>query len=100
MWDDGDCSSFATGCFRQAGVKTDPNGLGWRAGYTGTLCRHGKRVSTPAPGDWVFYGSGPRWHHVTVSGGTGRVVSHGTEGGPFLEPMDYRSDRGEIRRYV
>jgi len=99
MWAYGDCSSFATGCFKMAKLP-DPNGLGYRAGYTGTLCTHGKAVSTPQPGDLIFYGSGPPWHHVAVYVGAGRVVSHGSEGGPFLVPSGYRSDSGQIRRYV
>lgn len=102
MWDYGDCSSFATGCYREARQK-DPNGSGggnYRWGYTGTLCQNGRAVSSPAPGDLVFYGSGAPWGHVAVYVGGGRVVSHGHEGGPFLVPMNYRSDRGQIRRYV
>jgi hypothetical protein len=28
------------------------------------------------------------------------VVSHGSEAGPFLLPYNYRSDDGQIRRYI
>ena len=99
MWDYGDCSSFATGCFKQAGIKNDPNGYGWRAGYTGTLCQHGKVVQTAQAGDLIFYGAGPPWSHVTVAISKDRCVSHGSEGGPHLLPVAYRSI-GQIRRYV
>jgi hypothetical protein len=73
---------------------------GFAVHNTGTLCQHGHAVASPQPGDLVFYGSGAPWHHVAVYVGGGRVVSHGSEGGPFLEAMDYRGDRGQIRRYV
>ena len=101
MWSYGDCSSFATGCFKQAGIKNDPNGYGWRAGYTGTLCQHGKAVSVKSvqPGDLLFYGSGPPWDHVTVAVSKDRCVSHGSEGGPHLLANSYRPI-GQARRYV
>jgi len=99
MWAYGDCSSFATGCFKMAGLP-DPNGMGYRAGYTGTLCQHGKAVASAQAGDLVFYGSGPPWTHVAVAVSSNRVVSHGSEGGPFLVPLGYRGDQGQIRRYV
>jgi len=99
MWAYGDCSSFATGCFKMAGLP-DPNGMGYRAGYTGTLCQHGKAVTTPQPGDLLFFGSGPPWTHVAVAVSSTRCVSHGSEGGPYLVPINYRPDQGQIRRYV
>ena len=99
MWDYGDCSAFATGCFKQAGVKNDPNGYGWRAGYTGTLCQHGQVVHSARPGDLVFYGGGPPWGHVAVAISKDKVIGHGSEGGPHLSSISYRSV-GQIRRYV
>lgn len=99
-----DCSSFATWCYFVAGAP-DPNGYrpgypGW--GYTGTLGKNGRVVSASQakPGDLVLYGSGMPWHHVAIYVGNGRVVSHGSESGPALLPIDYRSDRGEIRSYL
>jgi len=100
MWSFADCSAFATWCYWVAGAP-DPNGLGYNGqGWTGTQVDHGKVVKDPKPGDLVFYGPGPNRTHVAVFVGNGKVVGHGQEGGPFLEVMDYRSDRGEIRRYV
>lgn len=95
-----DCSSAATGLYYMAGLH-DPNELHFNGtGYTGTLCQNGRRVRSGGPklGDLVFYGS-PPYSHVAVYYGDGMVWSHGHEGGPVLVPIDYRSDRGEIRRY-
>lgn len=102
IWED--CSSAVTGLWYMAGLH-DPNDFHYNGqGYTGTLCLHGKRVYGKAKvGDLVFYGSGgPPWKHVAVvySVGNGvKVWSHGHEGGPVIEAIDYRSDRGQLRRY-
>jgi hypothetical protein len=97
-----DCASFVTWCYWVAGV-SDPNGLGYNGeGWCGTLDAHGRRVSDPAPGDLVFYGWGPlpAPGHVAIYVGGGKVVSHGSEAGPAVLSLDYRSDRGNVRRYV
>lgn len=100
-----DCSSMVTGCYRMAGLH-DPNELhfsGW--GYTGTLVKCGKAVNKPfAVGDLVFYGGTVAVpHHVAMVYSVGKagakVFSHGHEGGPVVEPLDYRSDRRSTRRY-
>ena len=94
-----DCSSAVTGLYYMAGLH-DPNELHFNGtGYTGTLCLHGKRVRTPRRGDLVFYGPARPWNHVAIYYGLDGVWSHGHEGGPVLVPINYRSDRGEIRRY-
>lgn len=88
-----DCSSFATWCYWLAGA-ADPNGLGYNGqGYTGTLAAHGRRVSTSElrPGDLVFYGGGFPYTHVVVYIGRGRVVSHGSESGPKVTSVFYRT---------
>lgn len=96
-----DCSGFATLCYKLAGC-ADPNGLGYNGtGFTGTLLQHGHSVSTPLPGDLVFYGPGDAFHvAVVVEGGTDPLtVSHGQEKGPELvrvsqdnrQPVRYRS---------
>lgn len=97
-----DCSSFSTWCYWVAGV-LDPNGLNYNGeGYTGTLVNHGRRVTLAQakPGDLVFYG----WRdgiptHVAVYIGNGRVISHGSEAGPLLLSVNYRTIT-EIRSYV
>lgn len=97
-----DCSGFATACYFRAGA-ADPNGLGYNGqGYTGTLSTHGRSVSLAAarPGDLVFYGRGYPYSHVAIYAGSGRVISHGSEGGPYLLNIDYRSDRRLIRSYL
>lgn len=105
----GDCSSTATWLLWNGLTHVHPtikdvvNGANWRAGYTGTMASHGKLVrhdSSIKVGDLVLYGPRPTFEHVAVAIGGGRVLSHGGEAGPFILPIDYRSDRGEVRRYV
>ena len=101
IWED--CSSAVTGLYFMAGLH-DPNDLHYSGyGYTGTLGVHGKKVYTAKRvGDLVFYGVNP-WHHVacvySVGEGGTKVWSHGHEGGPVILPIDYRSDRDQVRRY-
>lgn len=77
------------------------NGTQWRAGYTGTLLTHGERVWGPLlVGDPVIYGRGFPGHHVAIYVGNGRVISHGSEAGPLLLPVHYRSDVMQVRRYI
>jgi peptidoglycan hydrolase-like protein with peptidoglycan-binding domain len=95
-----DCSSFATWCYWAAGAP-DPNGLGYNGfGYTGTQVQCGKTTNNPRPGDLVFYGGGSVPSHVAVYVGNGRVVSHGSEPGPYLLAIDYRGDRSQVRSYL
>lgn len=99
-----DCSSFATWCYWVAGAP-DPNGRGYDGfGFTGTQIGPGKQVATPRPGDLVFYGWEPAPRscpkHVALYVGNGKVVSHGSESGPNLATLDYRSDRNQIRSYL
>lgn len=108
-----DCSSYATWCLWNAlhvkfGLADKVNGAGWRAGYTGTLLTHGILVdSGPTldlrkllPGDLILYGSGHPGKHVAIYVGNGMVVSHGSEGGPYLIPYNYRRDIMCARRYI
>lgn len=92
VWED--CSAFFTKCCKFAGFK-DPNGFGYNgAGYTGTIAAHGTRlsdISQAKPGAAVLYGSPPGYEHVAAYIGGGRIVSHGSEGGPYFLPYDYRS---------
>lgn len=90
-----DCSSFATWCYKVAGA-VDPNGNNYNgSGYTGTLWNHGRKVSVAQlrAGDLCFYGNPASVNsHVTVYVGLGKVVSHGSEEGPFVTDVKYRSD--------
>lgn len=106
-----DCSSFATWVLWDAtrGYRAADhdfvNATGWESGHTGTLVQHGRKVplSHLRPLDLVFYGNeGWRPGHVAVYVGHGKVISHGSEQGPFLLPVRYRSDVGiwAPRRYV
>jgi hypothetical protein len=107
-----DCSAFATWCIWNGldhfGVRDTVNALNWKAGYTGTMLNHGKRVvhlSNVIRGDCVLYGrpGSTGAHTAIIVGrlkGTPMVVSHGSEAGPFYLPYNYRSDIMSIRRYI
>lgn len=102
-----DCSSFATWAIWNGldhfGVRDTVNGLSWKAGYTGTMLNHGKVVKSRRNwrrGDCLIYGNGWPGKHTAVYVGGGYVVSHGSEGGPYLVPWNYRSDLMEVHRYI
>jgi cell wall-associated NlpC family hydrolase len=99
-----DCSSFVTWLLWDATLAYDVrdfvNGQLWKAGHTGSLVTKGREVGGRLRiGDLVFYGDeGWRPGHVaivvrpgTLRGGA-KVVSFGSEPGPFLLPADYRDD--------
>jgi hypothetical protein len=108
-----DCSAYVTWClwnglyvpYRKPDVV---NGASWRAGYTGTMLAHGRairRLNNVRWADCVIYGApGSTGRHVAIvvktSGGTPMVVSHGSEGGPYYLPYNYRRDIQSIRRYI
>lgn len=103
-----DCSAFYAWCiwnglFIPFGVRDTVNGQHWRAGYTGTMLGHGKRVYHEENiqwGDAAIYGSGAPGEHTAICVGNGMVISHGSERGPFLLPLHYRADLMQIRRYI
>ena len=99
-----DCSSFSTWCYWVAGAP-DPNGLGYNgSGYTGTQVNHGRSVGLGGrrPGDLIFYGSS--WsstsHVALIAENVAQVISHGSEGGPYLTEYNYRGDIVGVRSYV
>lgn len=103
-----DCSAFATWCLWNGldhyGVRDTVNGQRWKAGYTGTMWTHGKQVrkrSNVLRGDLALYGNPfGATGHVAICVGGGKVISFGSEAGPFLLPIDYRADVRQIRRYI
>lgn len=105
-----DCSSTTTWMLwdalaRPYGVRDLVNHTNWRAGYTGTQYRSGKAVvhdKNLKIGDLIFYGTqgGGVPEHVAIYVGGGKVFSHGSEGGPYILPLDYRPDRRMSRRYI
>lgn len=102
-----DCSAFATWCLWNGldhyGVRDTVNGQDWKAGYTGTMLKHGKPVaheSNVLRGDLAIYGTAWPGEHVAFCIGGGLVISHGSEAGPFKLPLHYRSDLLEIRRFI
>ena len=105
-----DCSSFATWCLWNGlrlrfGLGDIVNGLGWNAGYTGTMLQHGRVVqhaSDVLRGDCVFYGT-PVFHVTIVvhlSNGVPMVISQGEETGPWYIPYNYGDPINQIRRYI
>lgn len=100
-----DCSSFYTWCIWNGlshyGVRDVVNGQKWRAGYTGTMLQHGVEVDHLIVGDAVIYGPrGSTGRHVALYIGGGFVISHGSEGGPYKVPVNYRADIQSKRRYI
>jgi peptidoglycan hydrolase-like protein with peptidoglycan-binding domain len=106
-----DCSSYVTWLYSISGAPTsgfagrlpDPNGFGYRViGYTGTLAKHGVRVSANAAlrvGDLVFYGGGYPYGHVAiVVDAVRRLVSSHGQPGVRTVPFNYRAVSA-IRRY-
>jgi cell wall-associated NlpC family hydrolase len=93
-----DCSSYSTWTYWVAKIP-DPNNLGYNGyGYTGTLASNGKMTYNPKPGDLAFYGAFP-YSHVVIFIGNAKCISHGSEGGPYLLPVKYRSDFSHYRTY-
>jgi cell wall-associated NlpC family hydrolase len=101
-----DCSAFATWVLWNGldhyGLKDIVNGANWQGGYTGTQLAHGRVVTRgKKPLDLVLYGRpGTTGEHVAVYVGNGKVISHGSEKGPYLLPWNYRPDVIETRRYI
>jgi hypothetical protein len=111
-----DCSAYVTWCLWNAlwvpfKVKDVVNGADWKAGYTGTMLRHGRVVEKVADmrrGDAVLYGrAGSTGAHTAIivgrqggKKGTPMVVSHGSEAGPYYLPYNYRGDVMNVRRYI
>lgn len=111
-----DCSAFATWCLWNGLYvpyhKPDVvNGADWKAGYTGTMLSHGRSIRYTKNirwGDCVLYGApGSSGRHVAIIVKVGKprgsslmVVSHGSEGGPYYLPYNYRRDIQSIRRYI
>lgn len=104
-----DCSSTVTWMLWQAlyntfGVRDVVNGEGWRAGFTGTMAAHGEhvepRVGHLRIGDALLYGRAPIYEHTTIYTGGGMCFSHGSEGGPYKLPINYRPDLNTARRYI
>jgi hypothetical protein len=106
-----DCSSAVTWFMWQVGhhfgLPDFANSENWNGGFTGTLAQHGKRVTDGKYllGDVALYGPGPNHTHtaliVSVNGnGEPKVISHGSEGGPFLLDLHYRNDLAQVRRLI
>ena len=105
-----DCSSFVTWCLWNAlnplGIKDVVNGSGWKAGYTGTLLKHGKKIDihSAIPGDVIIYGApGSTGAHtviVVTAGPNPTVISNGSEAAPLHLPWNYRPDFLSCRRYI
>lgn len=103
--DSDDCSEWYTKGCKYAGFK-DPNhpkggaqydGSGW----TGTIAAFCSKVGSQSSllvGDAVLYGPAPDFEHVAGYIGSGRVCSFGSDPGPLILPVAYRTDVGAYRR--
>jgi hypothetical protein len=108
-----DCSAFVTWCLWN-GLKLSfnkddiVNKCAWKAGFTGTLIKNGKRVTkigSVQRGDVMIYGQrGTNGSHaaivVKVVKGVPYVISMGSESGPHYVRYNYRRDLMQIRRYI
>jgi hypothetical protein len=116
-----DCSALSTWCYWD-GLKVEINrGLGdilngqrWTGGYTGTLLQtaHGKTIARGLTAarrvallraDLVLYGvPGTTGKHVAlvVDPAKRLAVSFGSQGGPYLVRIDYRTDIIAVKRYI
>jgi hypothetical protein len=108
-----DCSAYATWClwnglyviYKKPDVV---NGASWKAGFTGTMLEHGRAIEHIKNVRWadcVIYGvPGTVGKHVAIivgkKNGVPMVISHGSEGGPYYLPYNYRKDIQSIRRYI
>lgn len=102
-----DCSAFVTWCYYNGlvlhgGNHSDQiNGMRWERGYTGSMLAHGRRRRTPIPGCAIMYGiPGTTGKHTALYTGGGKVVSHGSEGGPYLANWRYRPDVMAIIEFI
>lgn len=90
-----DCSWFSHWCYRSAGIEIGT--------WTNPQWNSGTKISAAAlqPGDLVFYADPNSKHsHVAVYVGFGKVVSMGSQGGPWLVEVKYRSDLAGFRSYI
>lgn len=107
-----DCSSYDTWCLWNGlwvpfKARDTVNGGAWKWGNTASMLKNGKRVvhlDNVLPGDCVIYGSGGGGKHAAVvvgrREGVPMVVSHGSEGGPYYLPWNYRKDVMQFRRFI
>jgi hypothetical protein len=81
-----DCSQWVTSVYWSAGLP-DPNGNGYRGGYTGTLATHGVRTRDEEAGDLGMYGVPPYFHVEMRLGEDGpQFAGHGSPPVDYLAP--------------
>lgn len=94
-----DCSQFATWCYQSAHAP-NPNGTGHYdgSGSTYVMKNFGSAISAAQLrlGDLVFYRSPA---HVAVYIGNGYVCEMGSDPGPLIQPIRYRTDFDGMRTY-
>lgn len=96
-----DCSAFATLCYKHAGAP-DPSGFNYSPiGNTTSIIAKCRKTSTPAPGDFCFFGSSPSaTTHVTIYIGNGQAISMGRQGDPEQGPAATTGPAGFLGYYT
>lgn len=101
-----DCSAFVEWCIwcglSHFKIKDLVSGLRWHSSYTVPMMHHGLPVHEGhlIRADVVFYGRNGYPEHAAIYVGGGKVISQGSEGGPYFLPVHYRSDVLAFRRYI
>lgn len=73
-----DCSQWVTSLYHAAGLP-DPNGTGYKGGYTGSLADHCKRVAVARAGTLVIWDPwGPKGHVEIAVNSKGSTIGHGS----------------------
>jgi hypothetical protein len=103
----GDCSGSISALYKIAGLPA--TGSVFPYDWTGSMqarghvvWRAGQSLTRLKPGDLVFYGPYPEFHHVTMvlTKDGGRVYSFGQNGCPCNNSTLYRGDAQLARRYA
>jgi len=87
-----DCASFATLCYKEAGMP-DPNGHNYSPIGNTSMIQNMVRTGNPTPGDLIFYGPNEAYpNHVVVYIGNGNAIGCEAPENPVLEGAAWGSE--------